>query len=303
MKKYIILSIETHLFFARIMKEHALFLLAAFPEKETDFRKRTDWFREKFEEGLRQATELADGMVGNDILTSGEVVTKYTQTAECQTCRLTGIKIDTEITEAQKQLCGGCPAGISREMVFNVRMLNQKMLGYLNGLIALKEEILQRVLSCRLYTANYPLLIEHILREAKLYRQLVWQLEKKGRIAASAIRDAELFWNQIMMEHAQFIRGLLDPTECELIQSADEFAGDYCHLLEEAREQDARAGHAGIARSLRLTEEFQKFKTAGTEGITDCKVRSIILPLLADHVLREANHYLRILKQEGLMKK
>lgn len=27
-----------------------------------------------------------------------------------------------------------------------------------------------------------------------------------------------------MMEHAQFIRGLLDPTECRLIESADEFA-------------------------------------------------------------------------------
>ncbi|MGN0511121.1 MAG: DUF2935 domain-containing protein [Lachnospiraceae bacterium] len=26
---------------------------------------------------------------------------------------------------------------------------------------------------------------------------------------------------------------------------------------------------------------------------------TVILPLLADHVLREANHYLRILKSEG----
>lgn len=45
------------------------------------------------------------------------------------------------------------------------------------------------------------------------------------------------------------------------------------------------------------TEKYQKFKTAGTIGINDCKIKSVILPLLADHVLREANHYLRILKQ------
>lgn len=31
MKDYVTLSIETHLFFARIMKEHALFLEAGFP--------------------------------------------------------------------------------------------------------------------------------------------------------------------------------------------------------------------------------------------------------------------------------
>ena len=49
------------------------------------------------------------------------------------------------------------------------------------------------------------------------------------------------------------------------------------------------------ARTLQTTKQYQQFKTAGTQGITDCKIRSIILPLLADHVLREANHYLRIL--------
>lgn len=297
MKEYVILSIETHLFFARIMKEHSLFLLASFPEIETDLKKRADWFREKFEDGLKKATKLADGMVGNAVLDSGEIVTKYTKTAECQTSRLTGIPINTEITDAQIQLCGGSPARVSREMIYQVRMLNRKMLEHVNGLISLKEEILQRVLSCSLYTTNYPLLIEHILREAKLYRRLVMQLERNGRIAATDLGNVELFWNQIMMEHAQFIRGLLDPTECELMQSADEFARDYCRLLEEAKEQDSRAGNACNAQSVQLTEEFQKFKAAGTEGITECKVRSVILPLLADHVLREANHYLRILEQ------
>ena len=49
-------------------------------------------------------------------------------------------------------------------------------------------------------------------------------------------------------------------------------------------------------KTLQTTKQYQQFKTAGTEGITDCEIRSIILPLLADHVLREANHYLRILE-------
>lgn len=297
MKEYVILSIEIHLFFTRIMKEHSLFLMASFPEKETDLRKRADWFRMKFEDGLKKATELADGIVGKAVLDSGEIVTEFTHTAECQTSRLTGIPIDTEITDAQLRLCSGCPAGVSREMAYHVRMLNRKMLEYLNGLIALKEEILQKVLSCRIYTANYPLLIEHILREAGLYRKLVVQLERRGRIAADDIRNVELFWNQIMMEHAQFIRGLLDPTECELMQSADEFARNYCRLLKEAKESGSLTENTCNAQSVHLTEEFQKFKTAGTEGITDCKIRSVILPLLADHVLREANHYLRILGQ------
>ena len=163
-------------------------------------------------------------------------------------------------------------------------------------IVIFKEEILREVTGGRLYTTNYPLLIEHILREAKLYRQMISELEQQGRITAPDLRNLEIFWNQIMMEHAQFIRGLLDPTECELMEKADGFAKDYCRLWEEAREQDRKAMNALTVRILQTTKQYQQFKTAGTEGITCCEIRSIILPLLADHVLREANHYLRILE-------
>lgn len=296
MKEYVTLSLETHLFFGRIMKEHSLFLLAGFPAKETEFIQRADRFRKEFEDGLRQTVKLADGIVGKSVLNSGEVVTEFTRKAECQTGNLTGIPIDVKITEAEEQLCAGNNVMINREIVYHVRKLNRQMLKSLNGLISLKEEILTEMTRCRLYTTNYPLLIEHILREAKMYRQIILELEKRGRISAPDLRNLEIFWNQIMMEHAQFIRGLLDPTECELIETADGFAKDYCRLLEEAKEQDMKAMNALTARTLQTTKQYQQFKTAGTEGITGCEIRSIILPLLADHVLREANHYLRILE-------
>ena len=297
MKKYVILSLETHLFFGRIMKEHSLFLLAGFPAKETAFIRRADQFREEFEEGLRKAVKLADGIVSESVLNSGEIVTEFTKKAECQTKNLTGIPIDIKITEAEERLRAGVCVTVNREIVSHVRMLNRQMQRSLNGLISLKEEILREAAGCRLYTTNYPLLIEHILREAKLYRQIISELEKRGRISSPDIRNMEIFWNQIMMEHAQFIQGLLDPTECELMEAANGFAKDYCRLIEEAKEQDRRAINALTAKTLQITKQYQQFKTAGTEGITGCEIRSVILPLLADHVLREANHYLRILAE------
>ena len=63
MKEYATLSLETHLFFGRIMKEHSLFLLAGFPAKETELIRRADQFRKEFEEGLRRTVKLADGIV------------------------------------------------------------------------------------------------------------------------------------------------------------------------------------------------------------------------------------------------
>ena len=97
-----------------------------------------------------------------------------------------------------------------------------------------------------------------------------------------------------MMEHALFIRGLLDPTEEALICTAGEFACDYKCLLEAS--SAAHAKTMPKENALELTQKFRDFKRAGVEGIEDCKIRSLILPLLADHVLREANHYIRLLE-------
>ena len=329
MGNYVTTSLETHLFFARIMKEHALFLLAGFPVSEEGFRKRADWFREQFEDLLRTTVTISDGMVRERVLESGEIVTEFTEVTEEQTRRLAGVSIDSEITRAEKRLrpvregntshggsgreCQnnqrnvtrdgtnwGCQSNqrtLSRGMVQQVHRLNQSVLWLLNEFIAFKERILQEMLSCKLYNANYPLLVEHILREAKLYRQILSELERNGCISSRSLKETETFWNQIMMEHAQFIRGLLDPTECELMETADGFAKDYCRLLEEARKQDCKAMDELTRRTIETTEHYRDFKMAGTKGISGCSIRSIILPLLADHVLREANHYLRILKE------
>lgn len=294
MKNYVVTSLETHLFFARIMKEHSLFLLASFPEKEVNFKKEANWYREQFERALASVVRLANGNVGEDVLDSGEVVTEFTQKAERQTRKLTGISIDIQITQAEERLRAGRMENTSGEMTQRVRRLNQRILHLLDGLINLKERILSGVLSCELYTSNYPLLIEHILREAKLYRQTVRDIET-GCVQEQNSQSVQMFWNQIMMEHAEFIRGLLDPTEFELIHTADDFARDYYKLLELAQKQDCRVREELTDKTVELTEKYRDFKAAGADGITKCNIRSIILPLLADHVLREANHYLRLL--------
>ncbi len=295
MEQYIVRSLETHLFFGRIMKEHALFLTASFPEPEANYRRQADWYRMQFEQVLEMTVQLADRRVRNEVLRSGEVVTEFTEKAERQTRRLTGIPIRVSITEAEHQLMAGCPGGTDQRLICRVRELNRRVLRLLEGLITLKQNILREVTACSLFTTNYPLLIEHILREARWYRRILSDIENRCLPGADT-RTVEAFWNQIMMEHAEFIRGLLDPTECELIHTADEFAGDYSELLKKAGEQDCKLRRELAGKTLELTEKYRDFKAAGADGITECRIRSVILPLLADHVLREANHYLRLLE-------
>ena len=174
-----------------------------------------------------------------------------------------------------------------------VHKLNDRALRLLDRLICFKESILKEVLNCQMFTMNYPLLIEHIIREAKLYRKYLHMLERDGDLNCRSMREIECFWNRIMMEHALFIRGLLDPAEAELIASADESAKEFAELL---RQCSSAQDQTLTASSLEKTVKLRDFKAAGAKGIQECKIRSVILPLLADHVLREANHYIRLLK-------
>ncbi|NLW40169.1 MAG: DUF2935 domain-containing protein [Tissierellia bacterium] len=47
--------------------------------------------------------------------------------------------------------------------------------------------------------------------------------------------------------------------------------------------------------TLRLTTEIRDFKATGTEGLIACQIKAMAYPLLGDHILREANRYIRVL--------
>ncbi len=175
MNDYAALSLESHLFFARIMKEHSLFLKAGFPCWEKDFIEEAGRFCRKFEELLKDAVRIADGRIQESVLNSGELVTEFTLPAEKRTMSLSGIPIDTRITEETRQLSRGCSQNTDRPLYQPVRRINERAYRLLGELIRFKERILNRVNSGKLFTANYPLLIEHIIREAKLYRDIVEQ--------------------------------------------------------------------------------------------------------------------------------
>ncbi len=107
MKHYADLSLETHLFFAKIMKEHALFLEAGFPSKETAWVQKAEWFRKQFEQLLFQVVEISQNRIWEPVLNSQEIITPYTISAERQTQSLSGIPIDIRISKMEQQLRTG----------------------------------------------------------------------------------------------------------------------------------------------------------------------------------------------------
>jgi len=292
-------SLELHLFFARIMKEHSFFLQIGFTPKNSRLMEQADMFRMEFDKFLCDVISLSNGVVSPSVLKSGEVVTPYTLNAEMASAYYTGVAIPTSITEAEEELMGAPSMKYDQRLEQRVRRINETGMELVRDLVRFKKKLLSDVLECKVFTVNYPLLIDHILREAKFYFETIQRLQNREEIDLEReAYEQETFWNRIMAEHAKFIRGLLDPTEEELIKTANNFANEFDELLMESK----KAMNKSMAipeitdESLEATMEIRKFKAQGTQGILECKVKSIIIPLLGDHTLREANHYLRLLK-------
>ena len=292
-------SLGLHLFFARIMKEHSFFLEAGFTPRDASFTQQADAFRREFDGLLGETISLSNGVVNPEVLQSGEVITPFTLNAEMATIYFTGVQIPTQLTQAEAGLTGGGMIAANPMLEQRVSALNQRAINTTAALIQFKKNILSNVLSCKMFTFNYPLLIKHILREAELYVLQLKRLQNREKVNLEReAYEQEFFWNRQMAEHAKFIRGLLDPTENNLIKQANDFGNEFDQLTSEAKAaMDATAPFAKVTdESLKATEDLRNFKAQGTQGILACKVKSIIIPLLGDHVLREANHYLRLLK-------
>lgn len=292
-------SLELHLFFGRIMKEHSIFLEAGFVAKDAAFAIQADMFKSQFAEVLQEAVTLANGVVSEETLNSGESITDKTLRAEQITEELSGITIESVITTEELRLTPN--SGINQsKLEGQVTALNQKAIGLTNALVQFKTKILDGMLKCKLFTFNFPLLIIHIRREALLYINKLERLQR--HMVVDFVQEAieeEKFWNRQMAEHAKFISHLLDPTESDLIIKANNLAVQFDRL-----EQIVQGGEEGTKTLGQITQEtimstraLRDFKAAGTDGLLACKIKSIIIPLLADHVLREANHYLRILNR------
>lgn len=294
--EYITMSLDLNLFFLRIMKEHSFFLEIGFTPKNSRMASDAKSFKNDFEELLSEATDLGDGNVSHEAVESRQFVTKYTAEAERLTGYYTGMPFNSRLTNRELMLTPVDKHAPASERM--VDYLNRRAYQLTSALAGFKDRLLQDVLSCKVFTLNYPLLIEHILREARFFMLMLDELQKRRDIMESKdLINQEVFWNRQMAEHAKFIAGLLDPSEETLIDAARKFGQGFDKLTAESKQATQMTLDVGSVTddSISAMKRLKDFKAAGTQGLLDCKIKSIIVPLLADHVLREANYYLCVL--------
>ena len=132
------------------MKEHSFFLEASFTDKNKEFKNIAREFQNEFSKILENIVNLANNNLRQDFLQANELVT-----------------INTNITKKELNFQSG-NININPLLLNNINSLNTKTLNLVRNLIHFKKDVLNHVLTCKAYTTNYPLLITHIMNEAKM---------------------------------------------------------------------------------------------------------------------------------------
>ncbi|MDQ1912538.1 DUF2935 domain-containing protein [Paenibacillus sp. GD4] len=106
------------------------------------------------------------------------------------------------------------------------------------------------------------------------------------------------FWLRIMMEHAFFLRMGFPPDALKLIKRAQEFEDIFDRQLERAYQTAAEPDAVRRLNedTLILTHKIALFKQNVLEEVMG-KLRGFNMPLLIEHVRREALYFLKTLKQ------
>jgi hypothetical protein len=173
------------------------------------------------------------------------------------------------------------------------------------NIFAFKRHVLQLLVHCEIGGYNYPLLIDHISREAMYFFKLLGKIRDGDmKYPVDSIVSDNVFWLRHMADHARFIAGLLDPSERDFVEKANDFAVKFERLQLQARDLDSMLWHSCPDNDLvrfendvtGATIKLRDFKKAARDLIASCKVVSLIPPLLADHVLREAEYFLEVLE-------
>jgi len=186
-----------------------------------------------------------------------------------------------------------------------IKRFNEEVHNAVSHIWMFKRKVLGLILSCRLPGAtNFPLLVDHVSREANYFRNRLTELNTdRLEPLPDAIIDENVFFLRIMADHAKFISHLLDPSERKLVEQANDFSHDFDQLLYQARDLDSMRPQS---QTVPLLDQFldqnrvsvkslRDFKKTAKELIEACRIKSIIHPLLADHVFREAERFLAII--------
>jgi hypothetical protein len=181
------------------------------------------------------------------------------------------------------------------------QQLSGALLERLGSLKAFKEELLQQKLDCKVKLALGPSLLSHMIIEAEEAQRALGAARSLEQLPPplQALHH-HLIWLPDAAGHAAALHGGLDGSERRLLNATAEFRQIFSGMQIQALELYGmlRVAPRMVGALRRLNRDamtqigtFRAFLVELREHLEGCEVLGTLVPLFADHMLREELYY------------
>lgn len=303
--KFVVQSLINHLFYLRTLRNFCLNIQLSFYKNNEDIIEIARAIGKRYEELNSEALSLANGLIPTQILNNNYFITNYTLNTELLTEKLFNININTDLTIEQTNLTGFNNINdvtITNDLLNRINSLNNNAIELTKNFIEFCKYLRQNMMENNIFSYSYPLIYSFIIKEAGLYISDLERIQQRDNADPTYIINFQYYFSDSMMQIAQFIIGLSDPSQTSIITNAENYRKSFSKLMEKYELSSNSPDSQKLLNEevITLVNSFKNFLNKIIDGILNNLYYFIVEPIFFDNLLTEANYFLYLLQGSNL---
>ena len=289
-------TIESGLFYLRLMREFSLNIQLSFYINNEDYIKTAEDFGKRYEDLGKVVTKY--GKFSKLAYDNQIFVTNYTLPSERLTEKLFGIDLATELTEKELEFEVGEFKEPSSEVVAELVKLNNDALILTTNFSSFLADISNKINDNTLFSYLYQSLIDYMQEESKLYINILNRIIRREAEDPTFVTNYVTRYQIIMRNAASFLRNLVDPKEVDVFNKFQGFVEAFEAISEDYKSANLSPENQQFLnrKTKVLVEEFKIYLSRIIERVLNSGLHFIISPMFLDTVLIEANYFKYLLE-------
>lgn len=290
-------SLISNLFFLRTMRNFALNIKLSFFYNNQDLISTADEFSDRFEAYGKIAIDLAEGRISEEVINSDFLFTQYTVRCENLTEKLFNVTVRPELTVTEIERITGYNKNYSEDYLNKVLYLDREVLDLTNDFLDFVYYLNNKIEINELFSRSYISFYKYIILEISLFVRDLERLINKAGVDPVYVVEFQYFYSQSVKLQAQFIRGLCDPEDDEIITKANYYAEEFSKLVDKIQKTQLSPDNIKNINieSFNLLNGFKGLLISCIEKILDASSHFIVEPTFLDNLLTDINYFIFVL--------
>lgn len=297
MLDYISFAIENSLVITRLMYNHVIFLKVIIyysgNNNNDNYSEHFDEVQDMYKDLLLDFLTLANGNVSAKFIRQHILITEYTDILEKKTCLLSRINTDSKINELSHSL----KSKTSNKEYNDYEKATLKTLLTKLDLILNKSIEKYELLNYEINQNNMemffdPNFINHFIDETKLFKYTLDFFVKQIKFTPSFVFCLNFEVAKMLNEHSKYVYQMNNPVSDVYNEPIKKSSTQSHDIMMESGAGMTPTSSKQISHECKdCTTDFIHWNEDLVKGIVHLGYYQVIIPLLYDHILREANYF------------